>query len=402
MSDKCSKNKDIVNNISQICDELSDEMLEFFRNLVQIESYTGNEGEIAKVIYNKMLELGYDKVWQDKYGNVIGQIGNGSTAIYFDSHMDTVGVNDSSEWILDPFGAEIKDGDVYGRGSADMKSGLVSSMYAGAIMKKLGCVKDKKIYIAATVMEEDLDGVATMELLKSLDTTPKYAIMCEPTCLNIGIGHKGRALTKITVNGKAAHGSRPDLGVNPTYALAEVLQRVQNWGEKLMAEGSENSTVAVTTIESTTDSFNSIPRLAALYIDHRLSVNDNEASLANDMDKLIEGIDAEWEVCDFPAKTWTGEQLLLHSMHPAWEIPKEHELSVSALKACKKMGRQKSEAIKLGFSTNAVTTAGRCKIPTIVIGPGDVQYAHMTNEHCPVKDITDACKIYTYMCHLIP
>ena len=88
-------------------------------------------------------------------------------------------------------------------------------------------------------------------------------------------------------------------------------------------------------------------------------------------------------------------------MHPAWEIPADHQLASSALKACSKIGREGAKIMKLGFSTNAVATAGKFKIPTIVIGPGDVQYAHMTNEHCPVEDILDACKIYVYACHLI-
>jgi len=402
MVDELFNNKDIVNEISLLSNELSGEILDFFRRLVKTKSYTGEEEEIAKIIHDKMLELDYDKVWQDKLGNVIGQIGNGETIIYFDSHMDTVGVNNPNEWITDPFSAEVKDGEVYGRGSADMKSGLAASIYAGAMLKMLGLAKDKTIYIAATVMEEDLDGIATLELLESLDSKPQYAIICEPTSLDIGIGHKGRALTKITVKGKAAHGSRPDLGINPTYALAEVLGRVYKWGKELMADGIENSTVAVTSIESISDSFNSIPKSAALYIDHRFSLNENEVLFESAMNNLISGIDAKWEICDFSATTWTGQQVTLHSMHPAWEIDKEHDLAVNAILACQQMGRESTQTLKLGFSTNAVATAGRWKIPTIVIGPGDVRFAHMTNEHCSIIELIDACKIYTCMCHLLP
>lgn len=402
MSNDSKVNQKIVDEITKICDEQSDEMLEFFREIVRIKSYTGDEGEVAKVIYKKMIDLEYDNVWQDKYGNIIGQIGNGETIIYFDSHMDTVGVNDSNEWSFDPFGAEIKDGKVYGRGSTDMKSGLVSSLYAGSIIKKLGYLKDKTIYVAATVMEEDFDGVATEALLKTFEKQPDYAIMCEPTSLNVGIGHKGRALIKITVNGKSAHGSSPELGVNPTYLLAKVLKRVEDLNNKLQKGETENSTAAVTTIESVTDSYNSIPRAAALYIDYRLSINDSEKLLSEEMDKLIEGIDAKWEICDFPAKTWTGEDVTLHSLHSPWEIAKDHDLSVSALEACEKMGRKDIETINLGFSTNAVTTAGKYKIPTIVIGPGDIKYAHMTDENCSIKDLIDACKIYAYICNKIP
>lgn len=391
---------ELKNNILKSFENKKEEILEFFQILVKTKSYTGDEEKVAKLVYKKMLELNYDEVWQDKFGNIIGKIGNGSKSIYFDSHMDTVGVGLENEWKYDPFSAKIVDDKVYGRGTADMKSGLVASIYAAAIVKELGCPKNLTIYIAATVMEEDYDGVATKQLIKSLNTIPNFAIMCEPTCLDVGIGHKGRALTKITINGKSAHGSRPDLGINPTYIMAEILPKIEAWNNELSKLGLENSSVAVTSTQSFSDSFNSIPSSACIYLDHRLCANDSEEKLALRMNEIISGVDATWEICDFPAKTYTNENIMLHSMHTAWQIPKEHILVTNALNSCKAMNRN-SQAVKMGFSTNAVSTASYFKIPTLVLGPGDVRFAHMIDEHCSVKDLFDACKIYAYMCKTI-
>ena len=383
--------------IEEITKKYSDDMINFFRKLVKTKSYTGEEEEIAKIIYDKMLELDYDKVWQDKYGDIIGKIGNGEKIIYFDSHMDTVDVNDAKDWEMDPFGAEIKDGEIYGRGSTDMKSGLVSSIYAGSLLKKLDYLDNKTLYITATVMEEDFDGVATDLLLNSMEKFPNYAVMCEPTSMNIGIGHKGRALIKITVEGKSAHGSRPELGINPTYILADILKKIEKLNNDFMKEEG-NSTLAVTTITSETDSYNSIPREASLYIDYRVASNDNEKLISSRMDEVVNGIPARWEICDFPAITWTGEKIKLHSLHLPWELSKDHEFSKNALEACQKMGYDDAVMVKLGFSTNAVTTAGKYNIPTIVLGPGNIKYAHMKDERCSIKELIDACKVYVYMC----
>lgn len=396
-----NKGQTYSQKVAALMENHRQDMLETFCQWVAIPSFTGSEETLATAIHQKMLDLDYDQVWQDKWGNIIGVVGHGDTALYFDCHMDVVGVSDADQWVADPFGGQIIDGNVYGRGSADMKSGLVSAMYAAAIAKQAGGLEGKKIYVAATVMEEDLDGVATGLLLDSLEKLPDFAIMCEPTKLDVGIGHKGRALTKITVQGKASHGSRPDLGINPTYLLSDLLKRVEAANIALQAQGEASATMAVTTIGSETDSFNSVPRTAHLYIDHRLTTQDTPEAFAGQMEQLIAGLDATWEICDFPAKTWTGEDIVLHSMHQAWSIPKDHTLATVAQQACHACNRQDSAIVMLGFATNAVTTAGKLGIPSIVLGPGDVAYAHMRDERCPIVDLYDACSIYAHICNSI-
>jgi acetylornithine deacetylase/succinyl-diaminopimelate desuccinylase-like protein len=83
-----------------------------------------------------MKSLGYEEVIVDSMGNVLGRIGRGEKSILFDSHVDTVEVNDEKEWEVPPFSGEIVDGRLYGRGSVDMKYSVAASIYAGVIAKE--------------------------------------------------------------------------------------------------------------------------------------------------------------------------------------------------------------------------------------------------------------------------
>ena len=98
-----------------------DKLIVFAQEAVRTRSYSDEEGAFAELIKKTMEDLKYDEVLIDSVGNVVGRIGNGSKIIHFDSHMDTVKVNDEELWKVPPFSGEIKDGALWGRGSVDMK-----------------------------------------------------------------------------------------------------------------------------------------------------------------------------------------------------------------------------------------------------------------------------------------
>src|SRR5678816_822843 len=117
--------------------ERKQELIDFTQSLVRIKSYSGQEQEIIRFIEQKMKSLGYDQVTIDSMGNVLGRIGEGGKSILFDSHVDTVEVNDGKDWEYPPFSGEIAEGRLHGRGSVDMKSSVAASIYAGVIAKEL-------------------------------------------------------------------------------------------------------------------------------------------------------------------------------------------------------------------------------------------------------------------------
>ena len=117
------------------------ELVEFYRRTIRIRSYSDEEGDVARMVVEQMKALDFDEAYIDPAGNAVGRVGSGARVIHFDSHMDNVRVNDPEDWTADPFGAEILDGMVYGRGSVDMKGGLCASVYAAALAKKMGLLE---------------------------------------------------------------------------------------------------------------------------------------------------------------------------------------------------------------------------------------------------------------------
>src|ERR1051325_2321924 len=133
---------------------MQQDLLEFTQSLVRIKSYSGQEEQIIRFLEQQMKSLGYDEVVIDSMGNLLGRIGSGDKSILFDSHVDTVAVNDEADWEVPPFSGAIIDGYLHGRGSVDMKSSAAASIYAGALAKQLGLTSGKTVYVSCTVFEE--------------------------------------------------------------------------------------------------------------------------------------------------------------------------------------------------------------------------------------------------------
>jgi len=372
---------------------MEDDLTAFAQSIVQIKSYTENEEDLALFIKNKMIQLEYDEVFIDKLGNVIGIIGDGPLEIMFDSHIDTVMVNDEADWTYGPFSGEIVDGKLYGRGAVDMKGAVAATVYAGHALKKLGLTKGKKIYISTSVMEEDYDGEPLAYLCAENNITPDYAIICEPSSLDLALGHRGRALIKVTMDGVSAHGSAPEKGVNAIYKMNQLISRVENLGQEMLSIVGEKGSLALTKIESDAVSINAIPPVCNIYLDRRLVMGEDYNFISQEMDQLLAGTEATWQIYDEVGTSWRGENLVLHSFLPAWETDINHTLSRSCISAYKELHKAEPKTFKWDFSTNGVATA-RLGIPTIGIGPGDAKLAHTIDEHCPVDEITKAFKIY--------
>ena len=177
--------------------------------------------------------LGFEEVSLDSTGNVIGRMGGGGPLVQFDSHLDTVRVNDADEWAHPPFSGDIAEGYLWGRGSVDMKSALLCSVYGAFLAKKLGYLEDKTVLVTGTVCEEYCDGVNLKLLYEELGLKPDYCIICEPSDNTIALGHTGKAQIRITAHGVSAHGSAPEKGKNAVYEMAPIIGRVEALNARL-------------------------------------------------------------------------------------------------------------------------------------------------------------------------
>lgn len=379
------------------------EMTELARRLVQIQSYSGQEGPIIRYLESKMRQLGFDEVKIDEMGNLLGTVGAGPTTIWFDSHVDTVEVPDESDWVFPPFEGVITDGRLHGRGAVDMKSSVAASIFAAVAAKNAGLLKGKKVIVSCTVNEEDCDGENLKFMFSSSGLRPDFVVICEPSGNRIALGHKGKAQIIIRTAGKSAHGSAPEKGVNAVYEMAEIIQRVEAYNQEL-AKREVNGlkpTVVLSRIRSASASLNAVPFSCDIYLDRRTVPGESDDMVFEEMNALIRGKEAVWEPGVLHQKTWTGMVIRYIPIHPAWRIGEESYLSKKCVEAYSAtFGQQPTGFEFWDFSTNAVTPVSM-GIPTIGFGPGDNKMAHMRDESIEIAQIHEACAFYTNLISVI-
>lgn len=376
------------------------ELIAFYRQAVRIRSYSDEEGELARFVEAKMKELGFDEAYIDPAGNVVGRVGSGPRVIHFDSHMDTVQVNDAADWRADPFGAELVDGMVYGRGSVDMKGGLSASAYAAALAKQAGLLEGKTVYVTGSVCEEYCDGVCLEHFYRDSGVRPEICVICEPSDNTITLGHTGKVQARIRTHGVSAHGSAPEKGVNAVYEMAEIITRVEQLNKKLQATPGAG-TVVLSHISCVTASLNAVPSECEIYLDRRLRLGEHVAQVKEELDALVAGKRASWEPGTLRHTSWTGAELVYEPAHEPWKIAEDAPLTLTCNAAYEAVfGRPPAGYDFWDFGTNAPVPVSM-GVATIGFGPGAYKLAHMTNEHCDPAQVEDACRFYTQLIGLL-
>jgi len=377
--------------IDKACGE---ELISFYRECIRTRSYSDEEGDIARLAVAKMKELGFDEAYIDPAGNAVGRVGTGSRTVNFDSHMDTVRVNDGELWDAPPFSADIKDGFVYGRGAADMKGGLAASVFAAALAKKRGWLDGKTVWVTGTVCEEYCDGVGLAHFYRDSGVKPDFCVICEPSDNVITLGHTGKVQARVTTAGVSAHASAPEKGVNAVYAMADIIKRVDELNARLQAAPGAG-TIVLSDISCVSASLNAVPDKCEIYLDRRLRPGETTEQVRGELDALVAGVSgAAWEPGTLRRKSWTGAELVYEPCHDPWKISPDHPLTAACRSAFSDVfGAEPEKYGFWDFGTNAVAPIGM-GVPCIGFGPGDCKLAHMRNERCRPEQVVDACGFY--------
>ena len=375
---------------------LSDELIGFYRDAIRTRSYSDEEGDVARLVTDRMKRLGFDDVYIDRVGNSVGRVGTGSKVVHFDSHMDNVRVNDPEVWDTPPFSADIVNGYVYGRGSVDMKGGLCASVYAAATAKKLGLLDGKTVYVTGSVCEEYCDGVCLEHFYHDSGVKPDCCIICEPSDNLITLGHTGKVQARIVTHGVSAHDSAPEKGKNAVYEMAQIIERVEKLNKKL-SKTENGGTIVLSKISCDTASLNAVPDRCEIYLDRRLRLGETVEQVKAELNALIEGKDAQVQKGTLIHTSWTGEELVYEPEHDPWIISRDHCLTRCCDRAYEKtFGNAPEKYDFWDFGTNGVVPVSM-GIPTIGFGPGEYKLAHMTNERCRPEKVSDACEFYIHL-----
>ncbi|MFH1452956.1 MAG: YgeY family selenium metabolism-linked hydrolase [Armatimonadota bacterium] len=378
-----------------------DNIIDFLRRIIAIPSTSTKEKDVVQEIKKEMEKLNYDKVWVDKAGNIIGQIGSGKTKIAFDSHIDTVDIGDIKSWKHDPFQGKVENEIIYGRGTSDNKGATACQIYGAAIMKELGLVDDFTIYVVGTVQEEDCDGASMLYMFNNSIPKPDYVVLGECTDLCIYRGHRGRMEMSVTAKGKSCHGSAPDRGENAIYKMAPIISAIEKLNDNLKDDDFlGKGTIVVSKIECQTPSLNSVPDECKIYIDRRLTVGETKESSVKELEDICKG-NAKVDVLYYDTPTYTDEHIDQEKYYPTWVLPEDHKLVQAGIKTAETLFGAKPKVSKWVFSTNGVASMGKMNIPTIGYGPSKEEYAHTADDQITVDHIKKATAFYTAFANIL-
>ena len=367
------------------------------QKLIQIKSYSGEEGEIVEFIVSKMKEFRFDEAYHDGFGNAIGKIGNGPVKILFDAHIDTVKVTETENWTHPPFAGVIEKGKLYGRGSVDEKPAMAGFMMAGKILRQIyGGNFPFTLYIVGSVLEEDADGYPLYHIIKNEKIVPDYVVLGEPTDLQVYRGQRGRMEVKITSTGKSAHGAHNQKGINAIYKLAPIIAEIEKLDKKLKPQKPlGKGSITVSQVSSKAPSLCSVSDFCQIHIDRRMTIGENKNTVVKELKDIIKKhkSDAKVSIPDVAGVSWKGTQFAQEAYFPTWVYDEKHPLVEAAMKASKdSIGKAKSGV--WSFSTNGVATAGHFGIPTIGFAPGKEELSHSSKEVLVLNDLLKAVKFY--------
>ena len=387
----------------------AEEVVELTRDLVRIPSVYrpdepgANEAQAAAFVESWFKREGLPvEVQQVAPGrpNVlawVGEKGPGGRCLLLEGHTDVVTEGDPKDWTRPPFAAEMADGRIYGRGAADMKSGLAAAMIALAAFRRADVTPKGKLVVGALVDEED-----AMLGVHHLVKTPAgreldAAIICEPEQNELCLEQRGVVWARIRARGKMAHGAMPEAGVNPIAALGAILTRVPAL-EKWLRKQCERSrylkppTVTPTILQGPPRGIgapqsNVIPAVAELTLDVRLTPGIGSEAIQSEIEALcraaeaaVPGVKLEWEA--------------VNPFRLATKVEKSEALVKAMIHGVRKATGSAPRYGGVPGSTDGTILRMELGIPIVTCGPGNRLIPHQVDEYVETKEVVDAARIY--------
>jgi succinyl-diaminopimelate desuccinylase len=319
----------------------------------------------------------------------------GARTLLLEGHTDVVTEGDPRAWTYPPFGAELVDGRIYGRGAADMKGGLAAAMVAAAAIKRSRVRFRGRLVVGALVDEEgDMLGV------KHLCQTPigralTAAIICEPEDNELCLEQRGVVWARVTARGRMAHGAMPEAGLNPITALGALLREAPGMQRRLrrlcarsrhLRPPTVTPTVVQAPVEGVPQS-NVIPGLAHATLDIRLTPGPDEAAVAAEIDAAcrramtaVPGVAVEWHPL-------SGYRL-------ATRVEESEAVVQAMLKGVKQATGRRARFGGVPGSTDGTILRMQLGTPIVTCGPGARSIPHQVDEHVEVAQLVDAARIY--------
>lgn len=354
-------------------------LAELTAELVRIDSTNpelgqggAGEGEIARFVAGWLeragLEVELDEVAPGRLNTVgVARGSGGGRSLMLNAHMDTVGVAGMEA----PFQPRLEDGRLYGRGAYDMKASLAAIMLAGAEAARRGL---RGNVIVAAVCDEEAASIGTARIAERYSADA--AIVTEPTEERLALAHKGFVAWEIEVFGRAAHGSRPDVGIDAIARMGHVLVRVEELDRRLRAEPTHpllaSGSLHASLVEGGQE-YSSYPARCLLRGERRTIPGESVAQVEGELRVLLGEIE--------------GETRVVFSREP-FEVDRAEEIVELVFGQA---GEPEIVGVPYWADSALLAAAG---IPTVVFGPAG-EGAHAEVEWVDLASAERCAEIYT-------
>ena len=342
------------------------------------------EGEVARALAAILDDWGFSVQLADAVPgrpNVVARIGpSDAPALMLNGHLDVVGVEGM---VHEPFAAEMRSGRIYGRGSADMKGGLAAMCAAATIVS----ANSKAQIVIAAVVDEEYESLGLRSLLAS-GVRAEAAIVTEPTRLAICPAHRGFAWIDVTLTGRAAHGSRYDLGVDAIMHAGLLLAEL-NALEQTREGGRRHPLLGRTSLHASTIhggvGMSTYPERCELAIERRTLPGEDASLAVREITDACERVRARHP--DFSA------QVKLNTA----QAPSDVAIDAPVVERLRSALDAEGMAVRIeGLSAwTDAALLNEAGIPAVCFGPGDISLAHAAEEFVPVADIEQATRVLT-------
>lgn len=354
------------------------------RNPSLVSGSTGERG-VACFLAGVLDDWGFSTELVDVTGsrcNLIARAGAataGARTLMLNGHLDVVGTDDMTH---PPFVPSIVDGLLYGRGSADMKGGIATMCVAARDAVRRGI--DGEVIIAA-VIDEEYESLGTRALLAS-GVRADAAVIAEPTGLAMCPAHRGFVWARLEFRGRAAHGSRYDLGIDAITHAALVIAELHRMQLDVLHRRAHpllgRPSLHASTIAGGTG-LSTYPDRCAVEIERRTIPGETAATFLDELDEACSLVRHSNPTLDVAVKITTSQ------------LPSDVPLQAPVLAGLGRALREEDLPIRIeGLSAwTDAALLNEAGIPAICFGPGDIALAHSSTEWVPVREIHDAARV---------
>lgn len=328
--------------------------------------------------------------------NVLGfrPVRGARKTIHFNAHYDVVPV--SGTWQHgSPFSGRVEDGWIHGRGTADMKGSIAALLFALRALRATGTAPLMNVEVSFTADEETDSALGAGWVVEHAPIKPDYAVVMEGgEGSTVCCGHNGVVWLNVTVHGRAAHGSRPERGINALEKMSALVLALDDHKRELAARTftAPDGRVLVPTLNlggvfapGPGGKINTVPAEASFSIDRRVTAVETVEAAERELRAFLAAAARRIPQCRITVNKVSDN-------HPCYHSPDDPFFGAMAAAVSKVRRRPATFGVSTGFN-DMHFFAHHLKIPTLGYGPGG-ERIHAVDERARVRDLVDSAKIY--------